>query len=54
MICYLSPPDKHFADVNLLGMDFLEMKGGNLITDWHQKTFLLYDSISFKRHMETK
>ena len=47
IICYLSPPDKHFADVNLLGMDFLEMRGANLITDWHRKTFVLHDSRTF-------
>ena len=54
MICYLSPPDKHFADVNLLGMDFLEMKGAHLITDWPQKTFVLHDSNSFGLHFEQK
>ena len=54
MVCYLSPPDKHFADVNLLGMDFLEMKGAHLITDWPQKTFVLHDSNSYRSHMEQK
>ena len=54
MICYLSPPDKHFADVNLLGMDFLEMKGAQIVTDWLQKTFLLYDSKSYAHHAEEK
>jgi hypothetical protein len=54
MICYLSPPDKHFVDVNLLGMDFLEMKGAHLITDWPKKTFVLHDSNSYKMHFEQK
>ena len=49
VICHLSPPDKHFADVNLLGMDFLEMKGAHLITDWPRKTFLLHNATSFQR-----
>jgi hypothetical protein len=48
IICHLSPPEKHFADVNLLGMDFLEMKGANLITNWQHKTFLLHDINSFQ------
>ena len=47
VICHLSPPDRHFADVNLLGMDFLEMKGAHLITDWPRKTFLLHNATSF-------
>ncbi len=54
MICYLSPPEKHFAHVNLLGMDFLEMKGAHLITDWPQKTFILHDSHSYGLHFEQK
>lgn len=45
MICYTSPRDKHFADINLLGTDFLEMKGIQLQMDWAQKTFQLYDYI---------
>ena len=47
MVCYLSPSDKSFADVNLLGMDFLEMKGAQIVTDWPQKSFVLHDSGSF-------
>ena len=39
IVCYLSPPNKHFADINLLGMDFLEMKRVQLDVDWPQKTF---------------
>ena len=54
MICYLSQPDKHFADVNLLGMDFLEMKGAHLLTDWSQKKFLIHDSNSYRQHFEQK
>ena len=54
MTCYLPPPDKHFAEVNLLGMDFLEMKGAQIVTDWSQKTFVLHDSKSFAHHVEEK
>jgi len=43
IVCYLSPADKSFADVNLLGMDFLEMKGAQMVTDWLQKSFVLHD-----------
>ena len=39
IVCYLSPPNKHFAEINLLGMDFLEMKRAQLNVDWVQKTF---------------
>jgi len=46
LICYMSPVDKHFADINLLGMDFLESKGALIETDWAAKTFLLYDANS--------
>lgn len=49
LICYLSPPDKHFANVNILGMDFLEMKGAQVVTDWGQKTFTMYDAHSFRK-----
>ena len=41
IVCYLSPPDKHFADINLLGMDFLEMRRVQFDVDWQQKTFLI-------------
>ena len=41
IVCYLSPPDKHFAEINLLGMDFLEMKRVQLDVDWRQKSFLM-------------
>ena len=41
IVCYLSPPDKHFAEINLLGMDFLEMKRVQLDVDWQQKSFLM-------------
>ena len=43
MVCYMSPEDKHFADINLLGTDFLEMKGIQMQMDWRQRTFQLYD-----------
>ena len=41
IVCYLSPPDKHFAEINLLGMDFLETKRVQLDVDWQQKSFLM-------------
>ena len=41
LVCYLSPPDKHFAEINLLGMDWLEMMRVQLDVDWLQKTFLV-------------
>jgi len=41
IVCYLSPPDKHFAEINLLGMDFLEMKRVQLDVDWRQKSFVM-------------
>lgn len=41
MVCYMSPPDKHFADINLLGTDFLELNGAQIHVDWAQRTFLL-------------
>jgi hypothetical protein len=42
MVCYLSPRDKHFADINLLGTDFLETHRAQLRMDWAQKTFQLH------------
>jgi hypothetical protein len=54
MLCYLSPPDKHFADVNLLGMDFLEMNGAHIVTNWLQKTLMLHDSKSYADHVDEK
>ena len=42
MVCYMSPRDKHFSDVNLLGTDFLEMNTMQIFMDWKLKTFLLY------------
>ena len=47
IVGYMSPPDKHFADINLLGMDFLQMKGAQIVTDWAQKTFKIYDSDTY-------
>jgi len=41
IVCYLSPPDKHFAEINLLGTDFLETKRVQLDIDWLQKSFLM-------------
>ena len=42
MVCYLSPQHKHFADINLLGMDYLEMKRAQLEVDWTEKLFLMW------------
>ena len=41
LVCHLSPPDKHFAEINLLGMDWLEMKRMQLEVDWLQKSFVM-------------
>ena len=54
MICYLSSPEKHFADVNILGMNFLEMKGAPIVIDWSQKTFAPHDSKSYALQVEEK
>ncbi len=54
LICYLSTPDVHFANhVNVLGMDFLEMKGAQVVTDWKQRTFSMYDAHSLFRKTQT-
>lgn len=42
MVCYMSPRDKHFSDLNLLGTDFLETNTIQMHMDWKEKTFLLY------------
>jgi hypothetical protein len=39
--CHLSPHDKHFADVNVLGMDFLSENMLSLSMDYKQKSFQL-------------
>jgi hypothetical protein len=39
--CYLSPADKHFAEVNVLGVDFLHLIKGQLVFDWENMTFHL-------------
>jgi len=41
LVCYLSAQDKHFAEINLLGMDWLEMKRAQLEVDWLQKSFVM-------------
>jgi len=41
LVCHLSPPDKHFAEINLLGTDWLEMKRVQLDVDWIQKSFVM-------------
>ena len=39
--CHLSPHDKHFADANVLGMDFLSDNMLSLSMDYDQKSFQL-------------
>ena len=41
--CHLSPKDKHFADVNVLGADFLVENGLTLVCDYSQKLCQLTD-----------
>jgi hypothetical protein len=40
-MCHLSPPDKHFADVNVLGMDFMLKNKLSLSVDYEDETFRL-------------
>jgi hypothetical protein len=42
--CYLSPADKHFADINVLGVDFLHFIKGQIVIDWDKMTFYLQGS----------
>jgi hypothetical protein len=37
--CNLSPPDKHFADVSVLGMDFLSKNHLSLSMDYNEEFF---------------
>jgi hypothetical protein len=39
--CYLSPRDKHFADVNVLGMDFLAKNMLSIAIDYDANAFQL-------------
>jgi hypothetical protein len=39
--CHLSPHDKHFSDVNVLGMDFLSENMLSLLMNYKQKSFQL-------------
>lgn len=41
LVAYLSPLDRNLAEINLLGMDWLEMMRVQLDVDWLQKTFLV-------------
>jgi hypothetical protein len=41
IVCHLSPHDKHFADVNVLGMDFLSKNLISLSMDYKHKSFRL-------------
>ena len=40
-VCHVSPHDKHFADVNVLGMDFLSDNRLSLSMDYKQNSFQL-------------
>ena len=35
--CHVSPPDKHFANVNVIGMDFLVQNGLTLKVNYRSK-----------------
>ena len=39
--CHLSPRDKHFADVNVLGMDFLSKNMLSLSLNYDAESFVL-------------
>ncbi|KAI3644706.1 hypothetical protein MP228_010870 [Amoeboaphelidium protococcarum] len=39
IVCHLSPHDKHFPDVNVLGMDFLSDNMRSLSIDYDKKSF---------------
>ncbi len=39
--CYMSPPDKHFADINVLGADFLVQNHVTLKVNYGMKTCTL-------------
>jgi hypothetical protein len=41
IVCYLSPHDKHFSNVNVLGMDFLSKNLLSLSMDYKRKSFQL-------------
>jgi hypothetical protein len=39
--CHLSPKDKHFSDVNVLGMDFMSEHELSILVDYSSKSFEL-------------
>jgi hypothetical protein len=41
IVCHLSPHDKHFSDVNALGMDFLSKNLLSLSMDYDSESFQL-------------
>jgi hypothetical protein len=41
IVCHLSPHDKHFSDVNVLGMDFLSKNLLSLSMDYDSESFQL-------------
>ena len=41
VICHLSPQDKHFADVNVLGMDYLSTRQLSMNIDYKKKTVVM-------------
>jgi hypothetical protein len=39
--CHISPPDKHFAKANILGMEALQQLKLSIDIDWEDKKFKL-------------
>jgi hypothetical protein len=39
--CHISPPDKHFAEANVLGMEALQQLELSIVIDWKDKEFKL-------------
>ena len=44
VICHISPQDKHFADVNVLGMDYLSIRQLSMNIDYKQNTVVMLPS----------
>ena len=52
ILCHVSPQDKHFADVNVLGMDYLSSRQLSISLDYKKKTVKLFSSeiVPFHHH----
>jgi hypothetical protein len=48
--CHLSPKDKHFADVNVIGMDYLVSRQLSLKMNYNEKVVVLVPSESLDQH----